>query len=69
MSSLGAKLEADRMYAVEQNIPARLNQDRELVSSFSALYNPQAKPIRIHNIEVNSFNHEGREINFVFLPS
>ena len=30
-------IEKDRIYVIEQNIPTRLNQDRELMSSFSAL--------------------------------
>jgi CRISPR-associated Cas5-like protein len=63
-------LEKDRRYAIEQNIPARLNQDRELMSSFSALYNPNGKPIKVRNINVKSFfDRNGIETNFVFLPS
>lgn len=63
-------IEKDRTYAFEQNIPGRLNQNRELISSFSALYSPKGKSIKVRNIEVNSFfDWNGKEINFVALPS
>ncbi len=62
-------IEKDRTYAVEQNIPARLNQDRELISSFSALYSPKGKSIKVRDIRVNSFEQNGEEINFAILPS
>lgn len=62
-------IEKDRTYAIEQNIPTRLNQNRELMSSFSALYNPKGKSIKVRNSKVNSFDQSGVEINFVFLPS
>jgi CRISPR-associated protein Cas5h len=62
-------IEKDRTYAVEQNIPARLNQDRELMSSFSAVYNPNGKSMKVRNIKVNSFDRNGIEVNFVTLPS
>jgi CRISPR-associated protein Cas5h len=62
-------IERDKLYAIEQNIPGRINENRELLSSFSALYSPNAYPIKIRNIEVNTFEHNGMENNFVFLPS
>jgi hypothetical protein len=62
-------IEKDTTYAFEQNIPSRLNEKRELVSSFSALYSPKGKSIKVRNIEINSFNWNGNEINFVTIPS
>lgn len=61
-------IEKNKLYAIEQNIPGRISEDRELLSSFSALYSPNAEPIKIRNIEVNTFDYNGRENNFVFLP-
>jgi CRISPR-associated protein Cas5h len=62
-------IERGKLYAIEQNIPGRINENRELLSSFSALYSPNAQQIKIRNIEVNTFEYNGTENNFVFLPS
>jgi CRISPR-associated protein Cas5 subtype I-B len=63
-------IERDKFYAMEQSIPARINENRELVSTYSAIYNPNGQSIKIRDIEeVNTFQYEGREHNFVFLPT
>ena len=62
-------IENDKFYAIEQCIPARINENRELLSTYSAIYNPNGQSIKIRDIEeVNTFYYEGREHNFVFLP-
>ena len=62
-------IEKDKLYAIEQNMPGRLDENRELLSSYSVIYNPSGQTIKIRNAEVNVFHHNGEEKNFVFLPS
>jgi CRISPR-associated protein Cas5h len=62
-------VEKNKLYAIEQNIPGRINKNRELLSSFSALYSPNAQTIKIKDMNVNTFEYLGTECNFVFLPS
>jgi CRISPR-associated protein Cas5h len=63
-------IEKDKVYAVEQNMPARLNEKRELLSSYSAVFSPNGQAtIKIKDIEVNTFHHDGVEHSFVFLPA
>lgn len=62
-------IEKDKTYAIEQNMPGRLNEKRELLFSYSAIYSPNGQTsIKIKDIEVNAFTSEGMEHNFVFLP-
>jgi CRISPR-associated protein Cas5 subtype I-B len=56
-------------YAIEQDIPGRINENRELLSSYSAIYNPDGLKIKVKNMLVNSFESKGSRQNFVFLPS
>lgn len=63
-------LEKDRVYALEQSMPGRLSEKRELLLSYSAVYSPEGQAsIKVRDIEVNTFDHNGVEHNFVFLPS
>lgn len=62
-------VEKNKLYAIEQNIPGRINENRELLSSFSALYSPNAQTIKIKDMNVYTFEYLGTENNFVFLPS
>ena len=56
-------------YAIEQDIPSRIDENRELLSSYSAIYNPDGLKIKVKNMVVNSFEFGGSRQNFVFLPS
>lgn len=56
-------------YVIEQDIPGRINGNRELLSSYSAIYNPDGLKIKVKNMVVNSFKFRGSQQNFVFLPS
>jgi len=62
-------IEKDKFYAIEQNIPGRLNHNRELLFSYSAVYSPKGQSIKIRNFEVSSFVYNGKEHDFVFVPS
>jgi CRISPR-associated protein Cas5h len=62
-------VEKDKFYAIEQNIPGRINQSRELLSSYSALYSSEGQTIKVRNFEVNTFTYNDKEHDFVFLPS
>ena len=67
-------IEKDRIYAIEQNIPAKINKDRDLISSYSAIYNPTNGKIKVKDIEYQSINYtnivkEDSVENFVFIPS
>jgi len=63
-------IEKDKIYAVEQNMPGRLNEERELMSSYSAIYGPNGQAtIKVRDMEVNTFHYDGVEHNFVFLPA
>jgi CRISPR-associated protein Cas5h len=62
-------IEKDKFYAIEQNIPGRISQSRDLLSSYSAIYSPKGESIKIRNFEVNVFDYNGVEHEFVFLPS
>ena len=63
-------IEKDKVYAIEQNVPGRLNEKRELLSSYSAIYSPDGQTtIKVRDIEVNTFNHGGVGHSFVFLPA
>jgi CRISPR-associated protein Cas5h len=63
-------IEKDKIYAVEQNMPGRLNEKRELMSSYSAIYGPAGQvTIKVRDMEVNTFHYGGVEHNFVFLPA
>lgn len=67
-------IEKDRIYAIEQNIPAKINKDRDLISSYSAIYNPTNGKIKVKDIEYQSINYtnivkEDSVDNFVFIPS
>jgi CRISPR-associated protein Cas5 subtype I-B len=62
-------IENDKLYAIEQNLPGRLDEDRKLLSSYSVVYNPKGQTIKLRNAEVNTFYLDGQEKNFVFLPS
>ena len=61
-------IESGKLYAIEDNIPGRLDQNRDLLYSYSALYSPNAQTIKIRNAETNVFFHDGKEDSFVFLP-
>lgn len=67
-------IEKDKIYAIEQNIPAKINEDRDLISSYSAVYNPTNGKIKVKDIEYQSINYtnivkEDSVDNFVFIPS
>ena len=67
-------IEKDKIYAIEQNIPAKINKDRDLISSYSAIYNPTNRKIKVKDIEYQSINYtnivkEDSVDNFVFIPS
>ena len=67
-------IEKDMIYAIEQNIPGKLNQNRDLLLSYSAVYNANNGIIKVKDIEyqsikyTNSINETNVE-NFVFIPS
>lgn len=64
-------IEKDKFYAIEQNIPSQINEKRELISSFSSIYNPKGGTIKAKNIKFQSFvynrHYQGRKENFVFI--
>ena len=67
-------IEKDKIYAIEQNIPGKINKDRDLISSYSAIYNPTNRKIKVKDIEYQSINYtntikEDSVDNFVFIPS
>lgn len=63
-------IEKEKTYAIEQSMPSRLNEKRELMSSYSAVYSPDGQStIKVRDIEVNTFHHDGAEHSFVFLPA
>lgn len=68
-------IEKDKIYAIEQNIPSKINEQRDLISSYSALYGPKGEKITVKDkdIEIQSFvftkSYNKRKENFVFIPS
>jgi CRISPR-associated protein Cas5h len=68
-------IEKDKIYAIEQNIPSKINEERDLISSYSALYSPKGETIKVKDkdIEIQSFvfnkDNNKRKENFVFIPS
>lgn len=61
-------IEKDKQYAIEQNIPGKINENRDLLSSYSVVYSPTATKIKIKDISVNTFENVGEKTDFVFLP-
>jgi CRISPR-associated protein Cas5h len=63
-------VEKDKIYAIEQNMPGRLNEKRELLSSYSAIYGITGQVvIKVRDMEINTFHYDGVEHSFVFLPA
>ncbi len=63
-------IEKDKLFAIEQNLPISLNENRELTGTYSALYSPKGEKIKVRNMDVNVIRlSTGEEHNFVFLPS
>ncbi|MEM0118750.1 MAG: type I-B CRISPR-associated protein Cas5b [Thermoprotei archaeon] len=56
-------------YSIEEDIPSRIDSDRNLKSSYSALYNPLGGSVTLRNSVVNTFIDQEGEHNIVFLPA
>lgn len=58
-------------YAIEQNIPIHLTNDRNLNGVFSAVYNPDGRRIKVQNIEIQKLTRENSEddLHIVFIPT
>jgi len=63
------KLVENKTYAIEQNIPGHLDDERRLSYSYSAIYNPNGGDIIVQDIEINTISNNEKMNNFVFLPS
>lgn len=62
-------VEKQMLYAVEQDIPGRISKDRDLLSTYYAVYSPEGKKIKVRNVEVNAYMDSSGEQNFVFIPA
>lgn len=62
-------VEKQMLYAVEQDIPGRISKDRDLLSTYYAVYSPEGKKIKVRNTEVNAYTDSSGEQNFVFIPA
>jgi len=62
-------VEKQMLYAVEQDIPGRISKDRDLLSTYYAVYSPEGKKIKVRNAEVNAYRDNSGEQNFVFIPA
>ena len=65
-------IEENKVYAIEQDLPLKINEQRDLLSSYSVIYNPKKETISLRNIEYNntSFTDEygtERQENFLFI--
>lgn len=62
-------VEKQMLYAVEQDVPGRISKDRDLLSTYYAVYSPEGKNIKVRNVEVNAYMDSSGEQNFVFIPA
>ena len=62
-------VEKQMLYAAEQDIPGRISNTRDLLSTYCAVYNPEGKKIKVRNAEVNAYADSSGEQNFVFIPA
>lgn len=62
-------VEKQMLYAAEQDIPGRISKDRDLLSTYCAVYSPEGKKIKVRNAEVNAYADSSGEQNFVFISA
>ena len=62
-------VERGQQYAIEQDIPGRINSDRELQSSYSAVYSPQGGTMKIRDVSVASVAMASEVQDIVFIPA
>jgi len=57
-------------YAIEQNIPIHLTNERTLTGTFSAVYSPSGNPIKVKGVQIQEVLLPGGRLAFVaFLPT
>jgi CRISPR-associated protein Cas5 subtype I-B len=56
-------------FAIEQNLPLHLTNKRILTGSYSAVYSPQGKPIKVCGLKVQKVLTKEEDVFVTFIPS
>lgn len=56
-------------YAIEQNLPIHLTNDRLLKGAYSAVYSPQGKPVKARGLKVQRIIDKEEKVFVTFIPT
>jgi CRISPR-associated protein Cas5h len=62
-------VEPGQTYAIEQNMPIHLTNERLLMGTFSAVYSPSGNPIKVKGVQTQEVIMGGHSIFVAFMPT